>query len=94
MTISITAKDKDTFPVVVQTTSTTTHTVTISDPIHINLTGGSIPKEAFCLSQKNSIKPSDDTPVQTNALHPNIPKLVNVGLARKAVQSVSSNTGL
>ena len=44
MFISITAKDKDTFSVTVKTTSTTTHTVTISDQIHSKLTDGKISK--------------------------------------------------
>ena len=47
MTISITAKDKDTFLVTVTSGSTTTHTVTISDQIHTKLTGGKIPKETL-----------------------------------------------
>ena len=47
MFISITAKDKDTFSVTVKTTSTTTHTVTISDQIHSKLTGGEISKETL-----------------------------------------------
>jgi hypothetical protein len=47
MTISITAKDKDTFSVTVKTTSTTTHTVTISDQVHSKLTGGKISKETL-----------------------------------------------
>ena len=47
MTISITTKDKDTFSVTVTGSSTTTHTVTISDQIHTKLTGGKIFKEAL-----------------------------------------------
>ena len=47
MSISITAKDKDTFSVTVKTTSTTTHTVTISDQVHTKLTGGKISKETL-----------------------------------------------
>ena len=47
MTISITAKDKDTFSVTVKTTSTTTHTVIISDQVHTKLTGGKISKETL-----------------------------------------------
>ena len=47
MSISITAKDKDTFSVTVKTTSTTTHTVTISDQVHSKLTGGKISKETL-----------------------------------------------
>ena len=45
MTISITAKDQDTFSVTVTGSSTTTHTVTISDQIHSKLTDGKISKE-------------------------------------------------
>ena len=45
MTISMTAKDQDTFSVTVTGSSTTTHTVTISDQIHSKLTGGKISKE-------------------------------------------------
>ena len=44
MTISITSKDKDTFLVTVTGSSTTTHTVTISDQTHSKLTGGKISK--------------------------------------------------
>ncbi len=47
MSISITAKDKDTFSVTVKTTSTTTHTVIISDQVHTKLTGGKISKETL-----------------------------------------------
>ena len=45
MTISITAKDQDTFSVTVTGSSTTTHTVTISDQVHTKLTDGKISKE-------------------------------------------------
>ena len=45
MTISITAKDEDTYSVTVTGISTTIHTVTISDLIHTKLTGGKISKE-------------------------------------------------
>ena len=45
MTISVTAKDQNTFEVVVTTQSTTTHFVTISDAIHTKLTNGKISKE-------------------------------------------------
>ena len=47
MTISITRKDKDTFSVTVASSSTTTHTVTISDQIHLKLTGGKISKKTL-----------------------------------------------
>ena len=47
MTISITSKDKDTFSVTVAENSTTTHTVTITDQIHLKLTGGEISKESL-----------------------------------------------
>ena len=47
MTISITPKDQDTFSVTVTGSSTTTHTVTISDQIHSKLTGGKISKETL-----------------------------------------------
>ena len=47
MTISVTAKGQDTFEVVVTTQSTTTHSVTISDAIHTQLTNGKIPKETL-----------------------------------------------
>ena len=47
MTISITRKDKDTFSVTVAGSSTTTHTVTISDQIHLKLTGDEISKETL-----------------------------------------------
>ena len=47
MTISITRKDKDTFSVTVAGSSTTTHTVTISDQIHLKLTGGKISKKTL-----------------------------------------------
>ena len=47
MTISITSKDKDTFSVTVAGSSTTTHTVTISDQTHSKLTGGKISKKTL-----------------------------------------------
>ena len=47
MTISITSKDQDTFSVIVTGSSTTTHIVTISDQIHLKLTGGEISKESL-----------------------------------------------
>ena len=47
MAISITSKDQDTFSVIVTGGSTTTHTVTISDQIHLKLTGGEISKESL-----------------------------------------------
>ena len=47
MTISVTAKGQDTFEVVVTTLSTTTHSVTISDAIHTQLTNGKISKETL-----------------------------------------------
>ena len=47
MTISVTAKGQDTFEVVVTTQSTTTHSVTISDAIHTQLTNGKIAKETL-----------------------------------------------
>ena len=47
MTISLTAKDQDTFEVIVTTQSTTTHLVTVSDAIHIKLTNGKISKETL-----------------------------------------------
>ena len=47
MTISITAKDKDTFLVTVMSGSSTTHTVTISDQTYSKLTGGKISKETL-----------------------------------------------
>ena len=47
MTISITAKDEDTYSVTVTGISTTIHTVTISDLIHTKLTGGKISKETL-----------------------------------------------
>ena len=47
MTISVTAKGQDTFEVVVTTQSTTTHSVTISDAIHTQLTNGKISKETL-----------------------------------------------
>ena len=45
MSISITTKDQDTFSVTVTGSSTTTHTVIISDQIHTKLTSGKISKE-------------------------------------------------
>ena len=47
MTISIITKDQDTFSVTVTGSSTTTHTVTISDHIHSKLTGDKISKETL-----------------------------------------------
>ena len=47
MTISVIAKSQDTFEVVVTTQSTTTHSVTISDAIHTQLTNGKISKETL-----------------------------------------------
>ena len=47
MTISVIAKGQDTFEVVVTTQSTTTHSVTISDAIHTQLTNGKISKETL-----------------------------------------------
>ena len=47
MTVSVTAKGQDTFEVVVTTQSTTTHSVTISDAIHTQLTNGKISKETL-----------------------------------------------
>ena len=47
MTISVTAKGQDTFEVVVTTQSTTTHSVTISDAIHTQLTNWKISKETL-----------------------------------------------
>ena len=47
MTISVITKDQDTFSVTVTGSSTTTHTVTISDHIHSKLTGGKISKETL-----------------------------------------------
>ena len=47
MTISITSKDQDTFSVTVTGSSTTNHTVTITDQIHSKLTGGKISKETL-----------------------------------------------
>ena len=41
----MTAKDQDTFSVTVTGSSTTTHTVTISDQVHTKLTDGKISKE-------------------------------------------------
>ena len=43
----MTAKGQDTFEVVVTTQSTTTHSVTISDAIHTQLTNGKISKETL-----------------------------------------------
>ena len=47
MTVSVTAKGQDTFEVVVTTQSTTTHSVTVSDAIHTQLTNGKISKETL-----------------------------------------------
>ena len=47
MIISVTAKGQDTFEVVVTTQSTTTHSVTVSDAIHTQLTNGKISKETL-----------------------------------------------
>ena len=47
MTISVTAKDQNTFEVVVTTNSTTTHSVTLTDSIHMKLTNGKISKETL-----------------------------------------------
>jgi len=47
VTICITPKDQDIFSVTVKTTSTTTHTVIISDQVHTKLTGGKISKETL-----------------------------------------------
>ena len=47
MTVSVTAKGQDTFEVVVTTQSTTTHSVTLSDSIHMKLTNGKISKETL-----------------------------------------------
>jgi len=47
MTVSVTAKGQDTFEVVVTTQSTTTHSVTITDAIHTQLTNGKISKETL-----------------------------------------------
>ena len=47
MTISITPKDQDTYSVTVTGSSTTTHTVTISDQVHTKLTDGKISKETL-----------------------------------------------
>ena len=47
MTISVTAKGQDTFEVVVTMQSNTTHSVTISDAIHTQLTNGKISKETL-----------------------------------------------
>ena len=47
MTISVTAKDQNTFEVVVTTRSTTTHSVTVTDAIHTKLTNGKISKETL-----------------------------------------------
>ena len=47
MTISVTAKSQDIFEVVVTTQSTTTHSVTVSDAIHTQLTNGKISKETL-----------------------------------------------
>ena len=45
MTISVTAKDQNTFEVVVTTQSITTHSVTVTDAIHTKLTNKKISKE-------------------------------------------------
>ena len=47
MTVSVNAKGQDTFEVVVTMQSTTTHSVTISDAIHTQLTNGKISKETL-----------------------------------------------
>ena len=47
MTTSVIAKSQDTFEVVVTTQSTTTHSVTVSDAIHTQLTNGKISKETL-----------------------------------------------
>ena len=47
MKILITAKDQNTFEVIVTTVSTTTHIVTVSDIIHDKLTDGKISKETL-----------------------------------------------
>ena len=47
MTISVIAKSQHTFEVVVTKQSTTTHSVTISDAIHTQLTNGKISKETL-----------------------------------------------
>ena len=47
MKISITTKDQDTFSVTATGSSTTTHTVTITDQIHSKLAGGKISKESL-----------------------------------------------
>ena len=57
MTISITTKDQDTFSVTVTGSTTTTHTVTISDQIHSKLTGGEISKEIL-LERLNDLSQS------------------------------------
>ena len=47
MTISVIAKDQNTFEVVVNNQSTTTHLVTVSDAFHTKLTDGKISKETL-----------------------------------------------
>ena len=47
MKISVTAKDQNTFEVIVTTVSTTTHIVTVVDTIHDKLTKGKISKETL-----------------------------------------------
>ena len=47
MKISVTAKDQNTFEVIVTTVSTTTHIVTVVDTIHEKLTKGKISKETL-----------------------------------------------
>ena len=47
MKISVTAKDQNTFEVIVTTVSTTTHIVTVLDAIHDKLTKGKISKETL-----------------------------------------------
>lgn len=47
MKILVTAKDQNTFEVIVTTVSTTTHIVTVSDTIHDKLTDGKISKETL-----------------------------------------------
>jgi hypothetical protein len=47
MKISVTAKDQNTFEVMVTTVSTTTHIVTVFDTIHDKLTNGKISEETL-----------------------------------------------
>lgn len=47
MKILVTAKDQNTFEVIVTNVSTTTHIVTVSDTIHDKLTDGKISKETL-----------------------------------------------